>query len=65
MAPSDVVVEPVVITELWEQLLVRERELDKRENALVARENIVMEVERPSRTIGPGCMPLPPVSGVP
>jgi hypothetical protein len=65
MAPPDVVVEPAVITELWEQLLVRERELDKWENALVARENIVVEVERSSRTIGPGCAPLPPVSGVP
>jgi hypothetical protein len=65
MPPPNVVVEPAVITKLWEQLLVRERELDERENALVARENSVVEVERPNRTIGPGCVPLPPVSGIP
>jgi hypothetical protein len=39
------VVEPTVIVELREQLLVQERELDEQENALVARENNVVEAE--------------------
>jgi hypothetical protein len=41
-----VVVEPAMIIELQEQLLVRERELDEWENALVARENGVVAAER-------------------
>jgi hypothetical protein len=34
-----------VITELWEQLLARERELSERESALLARESGVVEGE--------------------
>jgi hypothetical protein len=41
----DAVVEPTVIVELWERLLVRERELDERENVLVAREHSMVEVD--------------------
>jgi hypothetical protein len=39
------VVEPTVIVELREQLLAQERELDEQENALMARENGVVEAE--------------------
>jgi hypothetical protein len=45
-APSDVVSEPVVVVELWEQLLVRERRLDEWENALLAREHGMVEARR-------------------
>jgi hypothetical protein len=45
-APSDVVSEPAVVVELWEQLLVRERRLDEWENTLLAREHGVVEAER-------------------
>jgi hypothetical protein len=37
---------PVMIVEFREQLLVRERELDERENALMARENDVVAAKR-------------------
>jgi hypothetical protein len=42
----DVVIKPAVVVELPEQLLVQERELDKWENALLAREHGVVEAER-------------------
>jgi hypothetical protein len=44
-----VVIEPVVVVELWERLLVRERELDEWENALLAREQGVVEAEHALR----------------
>jgi hypothetical protein len=46
MASPNAVVESTVIVELREQLLAWERELDERENALVARLNGVVEVKR-------------------
>jgi hypothetical protein len=45
MAPSDMVIESTVVVELWEQLLVRERESDEQENAFLAREHDVVEAE--------------------
>jgi hypothetical protein len=42
-----VVIEPLVVVELRKQLLVRERELDEWENALLAREHGMVEEERP------------------
>jgi hypothetical protein len=44
-----VVTEPVVIAELQEELLVRERELSEWESALLARESGVVEGERDLR----------------
>jgi hypothetical protein len=44
--PSDVVIESTLVVELREQLLVRERELDEQENALLAREHDMVEAER-------------------
>jgi hypothetical protein len=41
-----VVIELIVIVELWEQLLDWERELDVRENALLTREHAMMEAEQ-------------------
>jgi hypothetical protein len=41
----DVVIKPAVVVELPEQLLVQERELDKWENALLAREHGMVEAE--------------------
>jgi hypothetical protein len=43
------VIELAVVVELQGQLLVRERELDERENALLAKEHDVVEVERALR----------------
>jgi hypothetical protein len=42
----EVVIEPDVMVELWEQLLVRKRELDERESALLFREHGVVEAKR-------------------
>jgi hypothetical protein len=46
MAPLDAVVKPAMVVELREQLCVRERELDKRESALMARENDMVAAKR-------------------
>jgi hypothetical protein len=43
------VIELAVVVELRGQLLVQERELDERENTLLAKEHDVVEVERALR----------------
>jgi hypothetical protein len=53
MAPLDMVVEPAVIVELREHLLVWERELDERENTLMAIKHGVVEAER---ALGRACL---------
>jgi hypothetical protein len=44
-APSNVVSEPTVVMKLWEQLLVRERGLNEREDALLDREHGMVEAK--------------------
>jgi hypothetical protein len=45
----EVVIEPAVMVELWEQLLVRKRELDEWESALLFREHGVVEAKHALR----------------
>jgi hypothetical protein len=51
----DVVIESAVVVELREQLLVWDRELDEQENALLAREHGVVEVECALRRVHMEC----------
>jgi hypothetical protein len=45
----EVLIEPAVMVELWEQLLVRKRELDERESARLFKEHGVVEAKHALR----------------
>jgi hypothetical protein len=49
----DAAVTPAMVVQLWEQLLLRERELNEWENALMAREDDAVATEH---ALGRACM---------